>query len=156
MLWTIWTDFIALMFRRPDRFQAAALCHRRGSKGVEILLITSLTTGRWILTKGWPKPDHDGAGVALEEAWEEAGIRPCAKRPPEKIGIYHYDKKLDGGAPARTEVHVYAIEVEGLLDSYPEAGRRERRWIAPEAAAAMVEEPELKALLRRVAALIPA
>ncbi|WP_018634187.1 NUDIX hydrolase [Neomegalonema perideroedes] len=154
MLGAIWKNFLALLLRRPARFQAAALVYRREAGRLELLLITSLTTGRWILPKGWPEVGLESSGVALQEAWEEAGVRPAEDRAPVKIGLYRYDKKLEGGAPMRTEVHVYAIPVKKLLDDFPEAGRRERRWVTPGAAAGMVHEPELKALLRRLPDLL--
>ena len=45
---------LQLMFRRPPRQQYAALCYRWAPKSnrVEILLLTSRDTGRWIIRKG--------------------------------------------------------------------------------------------------------
>src|SRR5690606_14649191 len=47
---------VHLMFRRPVREQYGALCYRvkKKSPTVEVLLITSRDTGRWIIPKGWP------------------------------------------------------------------------------------------------------
>ncbi|NPD17658.1 NUDIX hydrolase [Xinfangfangia sp. D13-10-4-6] len=175
MLRKLWTDFISLILRRPSRYQVAALCWRAAPApadetttaenpaenpgpnpgGLQVLLITSLTTGRWILPKGWPQMGHDGAATALAEAWEEAGIR-IGTDQPRKIGRYTYHKRLSGDVPAHTMVDVYAIRTERLLDNYPEAGRRKRVWLTPEEAAAQVDEPELAALLRESPALITA
>ncbi|ADO42952.1 NUDIX hydrolase [Ketogulonicigenium vulgare] len=149
----IWSEFIAPMLRRPARYQVAALCWRKAGDGFEVLLVTSLTSHRWIVPKGWPKNGRDSAAVALEEAWEEAGIAPTAT-PAKRIGQYHYIKRMRGNVPVRTEVDVFAIEVRTLLDQYPEVGRRERRWVAPAVAAQMVDEPELKALLRASPSLV--
>ncbi len=135
------------MLRRPAGFQVAALCHRIGPGGVEVLLITSRETRRWILPKGWPMSGTDAGGTALQEAWEEAGVKPRGGRPV-KIGAYRYDKVLDGGLPSPTDVDVYAIAVDKLYDSYPEAGQRTRRWMPPDEAAGLVAEPQLAALLR--------
>ncbi|KGM48675.1 NUDIX hydrolase [Pseudooceanicola atlanticus] len=142
----IWTDYIAPLLGRPPRFQAAALCYRYGDAGLEVLLITSRTTKRWILPKGWPKPGTDAGGTALEEAWEEAGIKPRGGRP-RKIGRYRYDKVLSGGLPAATDVDVYAINVEKLYDDFPEVGQRDRRWFTPQEAAELVDEETLRDLL---------
>lgn len=144
----IWTDYIAPMLGRPPRFQVAALCYRIRSDLPEVLMITSLTTKRWILPKGWPKDGFDAEGTALEEAWEEAGIRPKPDAVPRYVGRYRYAKRLRGGLPVATDVDVYAIEVESLKDSYPEAERRERRWMTPDEAADLVAEPQLKSILR--------
>lgn len=150
----IWTDFGALILRRPSHYQVAALCwHETDAGGIEILLISSLTTGRWILPKGWPQMGRDGAGTALEEAWEEAGIR-IEDPQPQLVGRYRYQKRLSGDLPARTMVDVWAIRVDRLLDNYPEAGRRKREWFAPEKAASLVDEPELARLLRAAPQLI--
>ncbi|QUS36354.1 NUDIX hydrolase [Falsirhodobacter algicola] len=155
MLRQIWTDFIAPILRRPSRFQVAALCWREAETGIEVLLISSRETKRWILPKGWPKAGRDSAGTALEEAWEEAGIVEIEPRP-ERIGQYSYHKRLEGGVPVHTLVDVYAIHVSQLADAFPEAGQRERAWFPPEQAATLVQEPDLAALLRTCPGLITA
>ena len=149
---TVYQTFIRPLLGRPPHFQAAALCYRSGASAEpEILIITSLETRRWILPKGWPKAGYDAGGVALEEAWEEAGIKP-AGGPPRHVGDYIYDKRLSGGAPMRTRVKVFAIEVPHLLEHYPEEGMRERRWVSLEEAAEAVDEASLKELLRTLPA----
>lgn len=153
MLKSIWTDFIALILRRPSQYQVAALCWRKAGKGIKILLVSSRTTRRWILPKGWPMPDRDGAGTALQEAWEEAGILADGS-PPFRVGRYSYRKRLTGNVPVHTVVDVYAIRITGLAEAFPEAGQRERKWFSPDEAAALVQEPELAALLERSETLI--
>ena len=44
--------------------QVAALCWRAGKGGLEVLLITSLNSKRWILPKGWPEADLTGSDSA--------------------------------------------------------------------------------------------
>jgi len=155
MLRKLWTDFLSLLVRRPSRFQVAALCWREGEQGIEILLISSRNTKRWILPKGWPQSGADAAGTALAEAWEEAGIR-VGDTPPQKVGQYIYHKRLTGGVPVHTVVDVYAIHAGHLLDNYPEAGQRNREWFRPDEAAELVIEPDLAALLREAPRLINA
>lgn len=120
---------------------------------MEVLLISSRTTKRWVLPKGWPMADRDGAGTAMQEAWEEAGIRTDDARPV-KIGNYTYRKRLTGDVPVHTLVDVYSMRVIGLADDFPEAGQREREWFSLEQAARLVQEPQLASLLRRSAGLI--
>lgn len=155
MLSSIWNDFIAPILRRPSQYQVAALCWRVTEGRIEILLISSRTTKRWVLPKGWPMPDRDGGGAAQQEAWEEAGIRTDGS-PPVKVGRYSYLKRLTGDVPAHTKVDVFAIRVAGLENEFPEAGQRERKWFLPEDAAKLVHEPELADLLRRGTKLIGA
>ncbi|ETX15078.1 NUDIX hydrolase [Roseivivax halodurans JCM 10272] len=149
MFHTLWSNYIQPILRRPSRYQVAALCFRRVGGRLEILLVTSLETRRWILPKGWPKTGFDAGGVALEEAWEEAGVKPRGGKP-RRIGRYRYDKRLRGGIPVPTDVDVYAIDTEKLYDDYPEMGRRQRRWVTPQEASAAVDEPGLKTLIAGV------
>ena len=132
--------------------QHAALCFRRGgSDGVEVLLITSLETGRWVLPKGWPKKSEIGGDCALREAFEEAGVQGhltgCTP------GLFFYDKILPGGQAQPCCVAVHPVDVSYLAYRFPEMGLRQRQWASPLAAAALVAEPELQALL--AAFLIP-
>lgn len=148
MLSKLWTLFLAPVLTRPARYQVAALCWRGEGAAREVLLATSLDTGRWILPKGWPKRGRSAAAMAQEEAWEEAGVIPRHVRAAP-IGRFRYVKRMSGGTlPAPTVADVIAIEVERIADHFPEKGRRELRWMRPEAAAELVEEPELQALLR--------
>ncbi|HBR36028.1 MAG TPA: NUDIX hydrolase, partial [Sulfitobacter pontiacus] len=86
-----WEGMILPIWRRPKRIQVAALCYRETPEGKEVLMITSRDTGRWIVPKGWPIDGLDGAGAALREAWEEAGVSK-ADIESEPIGYYDYDK----------------------------------------------------------------
>ena len=61
------------LFREHGR-QVAALCWRTGLAGLEVLLITSRHSKRWILPKGWLQPDLTAAENAAREAFEEAGV----------------------------------------------------------------------------------
>jgi len=57
------------------RTQFAALPFRVKEDKVQVLLITSRGTGRWIVPKGWPMEGKTPAESALQEAWEEAGVQ---------------------------------------------------------------------------------
>ncbi|HLL59899.1 MAG TPA: NUDIX domain-containing protein, partial [Allosphingosinicella sp.] len=62
---------------RPRRgpLQVAALPYRRGADGsVEVLLVTTRGTGRWMVPKGWPMRGKSHAEAAAQEAFEEAGV----------------------------------------------------------------------------------
>mgnify|MGYP003782652631 FL=1 len=146
---------LAPVIGRPPRFQVAALCHREKAGHLEVLLITSRDTGRWILPKGWPIVGKDAAGSALQEAWEEAGVRAKPGAPVE-LGRYFYDKIMEGGVPVPCETKVFAVAVSDLADEFPEKTQRRRKWVRPIDAADMVNEPSLKALLRALPAQFPA
>ena len=137
------------LLRRPRRLQVAALCYREEGPDKKVLLVTSRDTGRWIVPKGWPIDGLDAPGAAMQEAWEEAGVRK-GKVDTNSVGSFRYDKRLDNGMPVPVEAKVYAVEVKKLKDDYPEAEERTRKWVAPEQAAEMVDEPGLQSILRQM------
>lgn len=138
-------SLIEPVFRRPEFVQAAALCVREGKTGPEVLLVQSLSSRRWILPKGWPMKKRTLGGAAVQEAWEEAGVVGRAREA--SVGFYTYSKMRKGGLPITCRVEVFRVDVADLARDWPEKGRRRRKWMTPEAAAAAVQEPELKALL---------
>lgn len=127
---------------RQPTLQVGAVC-RDPSTG-RVLLITSRGTGRWIIPKGWPMPGHTLAEAALQEAWEEAGVRAHAVA---ELGSYHYEKAQDRGFAIPVEVRVFLAHVTELAGDWPEVDTRSRRWFAPAEAAGLVAEPELSRLL---------
>ncbi|QDC09139.1 NUDIX hydrolase [Oceanicola sp. D3] len=142
-----WDEFLRPMLQRPPRLQVAALCYRRTEGEKEVLLVTSRGTGRWIIPKGWPMRGKDSAGAALQEAWEEAGVR-SRKVSKKAIGSYTYEKTHDDGWGVPVETLVYPVAVEELAADFPEASERKRMWVSPDEAANMVREPELQDILR--------
>jgi 8-oxo-dGTP pyrophosphatase MutT (NUDIX family) len=133
---------------RDTGLQAAALCLRDGPDGAEVLLVTSLTRGRWVLPKGWPMKGRTLAGAALREAWEEAGVQGAVQEIP--VGAYVYDKLRKSGLTVPCNVQVFRVAVQTLADDWPEAKKRRRAWYPLAEAAALVDEPGLAALLRAV------
>jgi 8-oxo-dGTP pyrophosphatase MutT (NUDIX family) len=142
-------ELVRPLFRRPRRLQVAALCYRGNDVCKEVLLITSRGTGRWIIPKGWPIDGKDAPSAALQEAWEEAGVR-SGRVTREAVGVYCYEKELSTGLPVSVETLVFAVEVNQIEADYPEAGERRRKWVSPAAAANMVQEPELQQILRNM------
>ena len=121
---------------------------RTGASGMpEILLVTSRDTGRWVVPRGNPILGLPPHRAAAQEAYEEAGVRGEVASDP--VGSYRYEKRRKDGSLVPAEVHLFRLEVLELLDDWPERRQRERRWFAPEEAAAAVDEPQLKALLLR-------
>jgi len=142
-----WSEVLHPMLQRPKRLQVAALCYRHDGDSKEVLLVSSRGTGRWILPKGWPIDGLNAGEAALQEAWEEAGVRKGAL-DSRAIGTYIYDKALDAGWSIEIETHVYPVEVEDMRDRFPESLQRRRTWVAPSVAANMVHEPGLQSILR--------
>lgn len=146
-LQTVWDQFLSPMLQRPKKLQVAALCHRGEGEAREYLLVTSRDTGRWIIPKGWPIRGLKSNEAALQEAWEEAGVRN-SRATAEPVGTYTYNKRQSTGLEFPVETLVYAVEVEDLSEKFPEAHQRTRKWVKADEAAEMVNEAELKSIFR--------
>jgi 8-oxo-dGTP pyrophosphatase MutT (NUDIX family) len=133
---------------RPERtgVQFAALPFKIESGNLQILLITSRETRRWIIPKGWPIRGVAPREVAAKEAIEEAGLvgRIVGKR---SIGSYHYSKRLPDNQEMRCRVKVFLLSVHQQLDDWLEKEQRERRWVTPHKATHMVDEGGLAEIL---------
>ena len=129
--------------------QVAALCWRLENSLVEVLLITSRETGRWVIPKGWPISGMTAAEAAAREAWEEAGVRGRVQDQP--LGEYLYDKATGPAKAKRCAVAVFSLQVYALKRRFPEAAQRRLEWFAPAEAAGLVAEPDLQALLTLIA-----
>jgi 8-oxo-dGTP pyrophosphatase MutT (NUDIX family) len=130
-----------------ERVQFAALPVRLDANGsVEVLLLTSRETKRWIIPKGWPMKGRKPWEAAAQEALEEAGIvgRPST-RP---IGSYLYFKRQAAHFDL-CRVEVYLLEFEKQLKTWREKGQREAKWFDLNEAAMLVEEPGLISILQK-------
>lgn len=83
----------------------------------------------------------------MQEAWEEAGVKN-GNISPDPFGTYEYQKQLDSGGEATCRTKVFALEVNELVDEYPESNQRDRKWVSPKEAADLVQEPQLQDMLR--------
>ncbi|HAC01216.1 NUDIX hydrolase [Brevundimonas naejangsanensis] len=125
--------------------QVAALPWRHGADGVEIMMITSRETRRWVIPKGNRMAGKTDAEAAVIEAYEEAGVQGDVMGAP--IGWFRYGKRLKSGRVKATIASVYPLEVFIQLGAWPEDAQRERRWMSASAAAAAVDEAELSELI---------
>jgi 8-oxo-dGTP pyrophosphatase MutT (NUDIX family) len=134
------------------RRQYAALPFRVGaSGGVEVLLVTSRTTRRWVIPKGWPMKGAKPAEAAAREAFEEAGVR--GKIAHEPMGTYLYRKRADDHKhpAAICRVAVYALRVKRQASKWPEREQRQTCWLTAQEAAARIEDAGLRAIVERLA-----
>ncbi|MEX3014488.1 NUDIX hydrolase [Gymnodinialimonas hymeniacidonis] len=136
--------------KRDPRTQFAGLPYRTVKKGgekvVEVLLVTSRYSQRWILPKGWPMDGMTPAEAAAQEVWEEAGARGDVH--DICLGLYTYDKWMSEAETLPIIVAVFPIRVRELAEDYPEVGQRRRKWMSLKKAANKVEERDLKQLIR--------
>jgi 8-oxo-dGTP pyrophosphatase MutT (NUDIX family) len=128
------------------RLQCAALPFKSGAdSGMQVMLVTSRGTGRWVLPKGWPIAGEAPHASAAREALEEAGIVGIVAR--DSIGTYLYEKRLTKGAVVICEVMVFPLEVSHQQDDWPEKEQRQFRWFSPDDAANAVHEPALSDII---------
>ena len=126
--------------------QVAALPWRQGENGLEVMMITSRETRRWVIPKGGRMVGKTDPQAAAQEAYEEAGVQGDVMGAP--IGWFRYGKRLKSGRVQATIASVYPLEVFIQLGAWPEDAQRERRWMSTEDAAAVVDEVELAELIR--------
>jgi 8-oxo-dGTP pyrophosphatase MutT (NUDIX family) len=112
-------------------------------KGGQVCLVTSRSGKRWVIPKGCIEPGMTAGEIALQEAWEEAGLAGALQ--PDPVGSYVYEK-----AGVTCHVTVFVLQVSEVADDWPERDMRQRRWLAPGQAVTMVEEPGLRELIRGV------
>ena len=106
-------------------YQSGVIPYRETLAGLEVMMITSTSTGHWQFPKGMLEPDMTPAESAEKEAEEEAGVLGIVVADP--VSVYRYDKR--GVWPA--EVVLYPMRVLRELDEdeWEEAGLRQRQWV---------------------------
>ena len=132
--------------------QYGAICWRMNRGHVQVLLITSRDTGRWVIPKGWPVDKMTPAASAAQEAWEEAGVE--GKVQTTRLGQFSYDKIVPGQSPVLCAVDVFALRVAKLRANFPERKERRRKWFDASKAARKVAEPDLRHLLQNMSGLL--
>ncbi len=134
---------------RTAQLQVGALPYRRREDGsLEVLLVTTRGTGRWMVPKGWPMPGKSHAEAAAQEAFEEAGVRGPAN--PVELGRFQHEKTRFPAPSLNCTVAVFPMPVERVLTRWPERGQRSRRWFSIDDAARAVQSPELGAIISRI------
>ena len=118
--------------------QAAAIPVRAG----RVCLVSSRSGKRWIVPKGCLELDKSTTQIALQEAWEEAGLVGILDEDP--VGSYFYQK-----AGKTYQVTVFLMQVTKVAADWPEAGQRQRIWVAERRAHERVENDGLREVLRR-------
>jgi len=109
----------------------------------QVCMVNSRSGRRWVIPKGNLEPNKTAGEVALQEAWEEAGLVGILS--PEPLGSYFYEK-----AGLTCHVLVYWMLVTQVGDDWPERTQRERAWISFPEAVLRAEEAGLRELLRLV------
>ncbi len=112
---------------------------------MQILLITSRETRRWVIPKGNRIKGLASHRAAEVEAFEEAGIAGVAC--PAPLGRYQYRKNRRDGSARTATVEVFPLAVTNQSKHWPEQDERETRWFSVPEAADAVDEPDLKTII---------
>jgi len=130
---------------RSVDIQFGALPYRVGPKGLEILLITSRGTGRWVIPKGWPIVGKKAHKVAEIEARQEAGVEGVIGK--QSIGCYFQMKELFDGEERLCTIGVYPLKVVEETVDWQEKDERKRAWFPLREAAGLVSEGALAQII---------
>ncbi len=129
--------------------QAGVIPYRVAEKQVEVLLVTSRDTGRWVIPKGHVEDGMTPQGAACQEAWEEAGVEgEITTTMP--LGFVPYLKRMKNGDTCGASIAVFPMLVGKQKKKWQERGERTRTWFPISEAAGLVDEPALSALLLRL------
>ena len=116
----------------PVRDGRICMIRSRGGKGL-------------VIPKGRLEFGRTPEQMALQEAWEEAGVIGILL--PRPVGWYRYEK-----AGRRFEVLTFLMEVTNVVKQWPECRWRSRHWMLPAEALTRVGQPGLRKLLGRALA----
>ncbi len=129
------------MFRK----EIGAYIYRRDEMGLSLMLVNNRKQTRWILPKGQPEHRQSDIEVALDEAYEEAGVIGCVDEQPPAVISY---TSSTGGV----HLHVYRMQIERLLEKWPEHFFRQREMVDVETALLMVRKKALREGIEQIAA----
>ncbi len=131
-----------------EAVQVGALPWRPHRGKLEFLLVTSRASRHWLIPKGWPMNGKSNREAALQEAYEEAGIRGVGSAAP--IGSYRFLKAMHDGTELPCTMSVFGMSEIVELDAWPEMDQRERRWIAQVDAIEMIYDWSLARFMAEV------
>lgn len=127
--------------------QFGVLPWRRTPDGVQVLLVTTRNTRRWIVPKGWPETGRTPQECAAQEGFEEAGVKGAVTG--DAIGVFSHKKQLKSGQMVTCRIRVYAMEVSEIAAEWPEKSAREAKWCPVADALMLVDDPSLRRLIAR-------
>ncbi len=117
--------------------QAAAIPVKSG----QLCLVTSRSGKKWVIPKGCLEPGKTASEIALQEAWEEAGLTGVLQSEP--VGSYLYEK-----FGTVHHVIVFVMRVTDVAETWPEDAFRERTWVGFEDAIDRIDDRGLREIVR--------
>ena len=138
---------------KTTRHQAGVIAYRVEHGEIQVLLITSRDTGRWIIPKGNIDAAVPPCKAAELEAYEEGGVKGKIEGSAP-LGFYTYSKKRESQKRSPASVEVYLLRVVKQVKNWPEKRERKLSWVSIDDAIEQVDEPGIIPLLRRFAELL--
>jgi 8-oxo-dGTP pyrophosphatase MutT (NUDIX family) len=121
-------------------FQSAVIPFRENDGRLQVLMVTSRKSGRWVFPKGSVRSQRSARDVGIRRALAEAGVSGIVAGSP--IGSYRYRSKKKA-----CTVEVYVMEVQSVLDQWPQS-RRKREWVPVVEALARTPNVQLRELIQ--------
>jgi 8-oxo-dGTP pyrophosphatase MutT (NUDIX family) len=136
------------MQRGTAMLESGALAYRRlGNGEIEILLVSKKRSKRWGIPKGRVNAPRSFGETAAKEAFEEAGV--MGRVSPKSVGMFRAKKTTS--ILKIVEVWVYVIEVDEMLDNWPEKEKRQIKWASCKVVARELRNPILTDLCHQLA-----
>ncbi len=126
-----------------DLTKSAVIPYRVNDGKLEILLVTSIRKKKWIVPKGYIEFNLTPFESAKKEAYEEAGV--VGSNETVEVGQFINEKKS-----LKELIKVYTMEVDEMLDDYPEKNLRKRKWFSYEEAVEKVQNIQIKNFLKKL------
>lgn len=120
--------------------QSAIIPYKMRNGHIEILIVTTRSSRKWTIPKGLIEDNLTPAESAVQEGYEEAGIKGIIN--PQTIGEYQY-QKWEGIC----RVKVYPFEIQEILDDWPESYFRKRKWICLDEVINYISVTELQKII---------
>lgn len=117
--------------------QVGVIPFRSKEREMELLLLTSKRSRRWLFPKGNLPDGTSATDHAIKEAYEEAGI--TGRILPHITKEYTYERN-----GIVHNVILFPMKVEEIMVEWPERSQREREWFNPKDAIERVFEDSLK------------
>jgi 8-oxo-dGTP pyrophosphatase MutT (NUDIX family) len=107
---TFFSNHVSLRIecQMPRQIAALPLCFSP-TGGLEVFLVTSRGSGRWIIPKGNPIKGLSPMDVAAQEAFEEAGL--VGRVLPSCVGCFEFERlRRTTGKPSLIDVYPLFVE----------------------------------------------
>jgi 8-oxo-dGTP pyrophosphatase MutT (NUDIX family) len=132
------------------RRQVGAIAWLPGEAPLRFAVVTSRRTGRWVFPKGSVDDGMTAPAAAAREAMEEAGVIGQPDEVP--IGTFR-GVKVRAPFSWPIEVTMYPLRIERVLDDWPEARQRDRRFVTLAEARSLLADPAMLAIAERFATI---